>query len=114
MCYYRDEGMQDLRGAIDLQQVIVIRSSANQDASGGAVAENNQDDGDGGDGGGMDEGRGALPRPCPALACGTGWDRTAQITGLAELCLDPYYRTIEGFEARASPCLDLIPVLTRV
>ncbi|KAJ3357976.1 hypothetical protein HDU83_000033 [Entophlyctis luteolus] len=26
-----------------------------------------------------------------------GWDRTAQLCSLAELCLDPYYRTIEGF-----------------
>eukprot|EP01107_Rhizomastix_libera_P017532 TRINITY_DN847_c0_g2_i1.p1 TRINITY_DN847_c0_g2~~TRINITY_DN847_c0_g2_i1.p1 ORF type:complete len:1047 (+),score=309.79 TRINITY_DN847_c0_g2_i1:218-3142(+) len=29
--------------------------------------------------------------------CSDGWDRTAQCTSLAELCLDPYYRTIEGF-----------------
>ena len=26
-----------------------------------------------------------------------GWDRTSQLTALAELCLDPYYRTYEGF-----------------
>ncbi|KAG2389624.1 hypothetical protein C9374_014184 [Naegleria lovaniensis] len=30
--------------------------------------------------------------------CSDGWDRTAQICALAELLLDPYYRTIEGFE----------------
>jgi myotubularin-related protein 6/7/8 len=29
--------------------------------------------------------------------CSDGWDRTAQLTSLASLCLDPYYRTIEGF-----------------
>ncbi|KAI9595127.1 protein-tyrosine phosphatase-like protein [Syncephalis fuscata] len=29
--------------------------------------------------------------------CSDGWDRTAQLTGLSSLCLDPYYRTIEGF-----------------
>ncbi|XP_045127189.1 myotubularin-related protein 13-like isoform X10 [Portunus trituberculatus] len=26
-----------------------------------------------------------------------GWDFTAQVTSVAQLCLDPYYRTIEGF-----------------
>lgn len=30
--------------------------------------------------------------------CSDGWDRTAQLTSLAEICLDPYYRTIEGFQ----------------
>ncbi|CAH1776561.1 unnamed protein product [Owenia fusiformis] len=30
--------------------------------------------------------------------CSDGWDRTAQLTGLAMLMLDPYYRTIEGLE----------------
>lgn len=25
-----------------------------------------------------------------------GWDRTSQLTALAMLCLDPYYRTMEG------------------
>jgi myotubularin-related protein 1/2 len=29
--------------------------------------------------------------------CSHGWDRTAQITALAQLFLDPYYRTFEGF-----------------
>ena len=26
-----------------------------------------------------------------------GWDITAQLTSISQLCLDPYYRTIEGF-----------------
>ena len=30
--------------------------------------------------------------------CSDGWDRTAQLTALAMLLLDPYYRTMRGFE----------------
>ncbi|KIY43517.1 phosphatases II, partial [Fistulina hepatica ATCC 64428] len=30
--------------------------------------------------------------------CSDGWDRTAQLSSLAQLCLDPYYRTINGFQ----------------
>ncbi|TRM62541.1 protein-tyrosine phosphatase-like protein [Schizophyllum amplum] len=30
--------------------------------------------------------------------CSDGWDRTSQLSSLAQLCLDPYYRTIKGFE----------------
>lgn len=30
--------------------------------------------------------------------CSDGWDRTAQLTALAMIMLDPYYRTIIGFE----------------
>lgn len=29
--------------------------------------------------------------------CSDGWDRTAQITSLIQISLDPYYRTMEGF-----------------
>lgn len=30
--------------------------------------------------------------------CSHGWDRTAQVCTIAQLFLDPYYRTIEGFK----------------
>lgn len=30
--------------------------------------------------------------------CSDGWDRTPQIIALAELMLDPYYRTMDGFQ----------------
>lgn len=30
--------------------------------------------------------------------CSDGWDRTAQLTSIVSLLLDPYYRTIDGFE----------------
>eukprot|EP01129_Flabellula_baltica_P008478 TRINITY_DN3372_c0_g1_i1.p1 TRINITY_DN3372_c0_g1~~TRINITY_DN3372_c0_g1_i1.p1 ORF type:complete len:739 (-),score=151.21 TRINITY_DN3372_c0_g1_i1:4-2220(-) len=31
--------------------------------------------------------------------CSDGWDRTAQMCGLAQILIDPYYRTIEGLIA---------------
>ncbi|KAG0381052.1 hypothetical protein BGX24_000030 [Mortierella sp. AD032] len=30
--------------------------------------------------------------------CSDGWDRTAQLTSIAQICLDPYYRTLRGFQ----------------
>jgi myotubularin-related protein 3/4 len=32
--------------------------------------------------------------------CSDGWDRTPQIVALSELMLDPYYRSIDGFQVR--------------
>ncbi|CAH0518547.1 unnamed protein product [Peronospora belbahrii] len=32
------------------------------------------------------------------IHCSDGWDRTAQLTSLTELMIDPYYRTIFGFQ----------------
>ena len=32
------------------------------------------------------------------MHCSDGWDRTAQLTSLAMILLDPYYRTLKGFE----------------
>lgn len=32
------------------------------------------------------------------IHCSDGWDRTSQLSALAMLLLDPYYRTIKGFE----------------
>lgn len=30
--------------------------------------------------------------------CSDGWDRTSQLCALAQILLDPYYRTIVGFQ----------------
>ncbi|KAF7311507.1 Protein phosphatase [Mycena kentingensis (nom. inval.)] len=32
------------------------------------------------------------------IHCSDGWDRTSQLSALAQLCLDPFYRTMRGFE----------------
>ncbi|XP_046852350.1 myotubularin-related protein 2-like [Xenia sp. Carnegie-2017] len=37
-------------------------------------------------------------RTSVVVHCSDGWDRTAQLTALSMLLLDPYYRTIVGFE----------------
>jgi len=31
------------------------------------------------------------------IHCSDGWDRTSQLSALSQMCLDPYYRTFEGF-----------------
>lgn len=31
------------------------------------------------------------------IHCSDGWDRTSQVSALTQLCLDPFYRTMEGF-----------------
>ena len=37
--------------------------------------------------------------PAPVLIhCSDGWDRTSQLSSLAQLLLDPYFRTFEGFQ----------------
>ena len=33
------------------------------------------------------------------MHCSDGWDRTSQTCFLAQVMLDPYFRTIEGFKA---------------
>lgn len=30
--------------------------------------------------------------------CSDGWDRTAQLCSLTQMLVDPYYRTLKGFE----------------
>lgn len=32
------------------------------------------------------------------IHCSDGWDRTSQLSSLAQICLDPYYRTMKGFQ----------------
>ncbi|KAH8106892.1 phosphatases II [Cristinia sonorae] len=32
------------------------------------------------------------------IHCSDGWDRTAQLSALSQICLDPFYRTIHGFQ----------------
>ena len=41
----------------------------------------------------------SIRRGIPVLVhCSHGWDRTAQVCSLAQLHLDPFYRTFEGFQ----------------
>jgi hypothetical protein len=32
------------------------------------------------------------------IHCSDGWDRTAQLSAVSQLCLDPHYRTMRGFQ----------------
>ncbi|KAI4346429.1 hypothetical protein L6164_007325 [Bauhinia variegata] len=41
----------------------------------------------------------AMETACVLVHCSDGWDRTSQLVSLANLLLDPYYRTIAGFQA---------------
>ncbi|XP_076957315.1 phosphatidylinositol-3-phosphatase myotubularin-1-like [Bidens hawaiensis] len=41
----------------------------------------------------------ALESASMVVHCSDGWDRTSQLVALASLLLDPYYRTINGFQA---------------
>ncbi|KAI3748540.1 hypothetical protein L6452_11679 [Arctium lappa] len=41
----------------------------------------------------------ALESASMLVHCSDGWDRTTQLVALASLLLDPYYRTIDGFQA---------------
>lgn len=39
----------------------------------------------------------ALQHSHVLIHCSDGWDRTSQLSALGQICLDPYYRTFEGF-----------------
>ena len=38
-----------------------------------------------------------LQRGNALVHCSDGWDRTSQLTSLAQVIMDPYYRTMAGF-----------------
>ena len=42
----------------------------------------------------------SVHRTSVVVHCSDGWDRTSQLTSLAMLMLDSFYRTTEGFMVR--------------
>jgi protein tyrosine phosphatase len=42
-----------------------------------------------------------LQRGNTLVHCSDGWDRTSQLTSLSQLMMDPYYRTMEGFQVES-------------
>lgn len=49
------------------------------------------------DGGGLIARQVGLQHSHVLIHCSDGWDRTSQLSALSQVCLDPYYRTLEGF-----------------
>jgi hypothetical protein len=41
-----------------------------------------------------------LQRGNTLVHCSDGWDRTSQLTSLAQIIMDPYYRTLSGLMVR--------------
>ena len=39
-----------------------------------------------------------IERASVLIHCSDGWDRTPQISALAQMMIDPFYRTIRGFQ----------------
>ncbi|KAI4165324.1 MAG: hypothetical protein LQ342_001192 [Letrouitia transgressa] len=39
----------------------------------------------------------ALQHSHVLIHCSDGWDRTSQLSAMSQLCLDPFYRTLEGY-----------------
>ncbi|XP_022860439.1 phosphatidylinositol-3-phosphatase myotubularin-1-like [Olea europaea var. sylvestris] len=55
----------------------------------------------------------ALESATVLVHCSDGWDRTTQLVSLASLLLDPYYRTIIGFQVRIN-FIDIFCLTIRV
>ena len=49
-----------------------------------------------------------LQRGNTLVHCSDGWDRTSQLTSLSQLMMDPYYRTMEGFQVGHSVTINFI------